>query len=102
MKDVTHSPPSAHLHHPDKCSGDGTVVCHWYHLLRREFSASDAQLIIQNVFYIPIFLQYVKSYTSLMSGTFILATTFPQAMWGVGAGYYISKTSHYKRIVVSS
>ncbi|WRT69064.1 uncharacterized protein IL334_006047 [Kwoniella shivajii] len=53
-----------------------------------------------NIFYIPMFLQYVKGYSPLLSGAFVLVYTLPQAGWGIGAGLYISKTNHYKRIIV--
>ncbi|WWD18349.1 hypothetical protein CI109_102799 [Kwoniella shandongensis] len=53
-----------------------------------------------NIFYIPMFFQYVKGYSSLVSGAFVLAYTFPQAGWGISSGIYISKTNHYKRVIV--
>ncbi|WWC68285.1 uncharacterized protein I206_102208 [Kwoniella pini CBS 10737] len=54
-----------------------------------------------NLFYVPIFFQYVKGYTPLVSGAFVLAYTIPQAFWGIGAGFYITKTNHYKRIIIA-
>ncbi|KAK8858459.1 hypothetical protein IAR55_002686 [Kwoniella newhampshirensis] len=54
-----------------------------------------------NIFYIPMFFQYVKGYSALVSGAFVLAYTLPQAVWGFGGGFYISKTNHYKRIIVA-
>ncbi|WVW79350.1 hypothetical protein I302_101318 [Kwoniella bestiolae CBS 10118] len=54
-----------------------------------------------NLFYVPIFFQYCKGYTPLLSGALVLVYTLPQAVWGVGAGFYISKTNHYKRIIAS-
>ncbi|OCF56470.1 hypothetical protein L486_06414 [Kwoniella mangroviensis CBS 10435] len=54
-----------------------------------------------NLFYVPIFFQYCKGYTPLVSGALVLVYTLPQAMWGIGAGFYISKTNHYKRIIAS-
>ncbi|WVQ80580.1 hypothetical protein IAT38_002685 [Cryptococcus sp. DSM 104549] len=53
-----------------------------------------------NIFYIPMFFQYVKGYSSLISGAFVLAYTFPQAIWGIGSGIYVSHTNHYKRVIV--
>ena len=54
-----------------------------------------------NAFYIPQYFQLVRGYSSLVSGAFVLLYTFPQAFIGVGAGYYISRTNHYKRVIVS-
>ncbi|UOH83232.1 hypothetical protein LQV05_005951 [Cryptococcus neoformans] len=54
-----------------------------------------------NIYELPIYLQYVKGYSSLVSGAFILAGTVPQAIWGVIGGFYISKTNHYKRVIIA-
>jgi hypothetical protein len=67
----------------------------------RESLGYDCILTPQTIFYIPIFLQYVKSYNALVAGAFVLVYTFPQALWGIGGGFYIAKTNHYKRVVVS-
>ncbi|EIW73620.1 hypothetical protein TREMEDRAFT_13940, partial [Tremella mesenterica DSM 1558] len=53
-----------------------------------------------NIFYVPIYLQYVKGYSSLVSGAWILVTTLPNTVWGIWSGFYISRTNHYKRIIV--
>ncbi|KAH7024950.1 major facilitator superfamily domain-containing protein [Microdochium trichocladiopsis] len=52
-----------------------------------------------NMYYVPIYLQYVKGYSALVAGALMLAFTFPQAIWGVVAGFYVSKTNHYKHII---
>jgi hypothetical protein len=49
-----------------------------------------------------MYLLYVKGYSSLISGAFVLAYTFPGALWGITSGFYISKTNHYKRVIVST
>lgn len=53
------------------------------------------------MYYVPIYLQYVKGYSALVAGALMLAFTFPQALWGVVAGFYVSKTNHYKHVIVS-
>ncbi|WWC60688.1 uncharacterized protein I303_103264 [Kwoniella dejecticola CBS 10117] len=53
-----------------------------------------------NQFYVPTFFQYVKGYSPLMSGALVLSYTIPQALWGIGAGFYITKTNHYRRVIV--
>lgn len=52
------------------------------------------------MYYVPIYLQYVKGYSALVAGALMLAFTFPQALWGVVAGFYVSKTNHYKHVIV--
>jgi hypothetical protein len=55
----------------------------------------------QNIYYVPQYFQYIKGYSSLISGAWVLAYTFPGAFWGIASGFYISKTNHYKRVIVS-
>ncbi|KAI1365586.1 major facilitator superfamily domain-containing protein [Xylaria arbuscula] len=54
-----------------------------------------------NIYYIPIYLQYVKGYSALISGALVLAWTFPQSFWGVAAGFFVSKTNRYKLVLMS-
>ncbi|KAI9631894.1 major facilitator superfamily domain-containing protein [Dioszegia hungarica] len=53
-----------------------------------------------NIYYIPIYLQYVLSYDAFMSGVFILVFTFPQTLWAILSGFYISKTNRYKIVIL--
>ncbi|KAL1409048.1 hypothetical protein Q8F55_005872 [Vanrija albida] len=52
------------------------------------------------IFYIPIYLQYVKACTPLAAGALGLSYSLPQAGWAVVAGWYVSSTNRYKRVVV--
>jgi hypothetical protein len=36
-----------------------------------------------------------------MSGVFILVFTFPQTLWAILSGFYVSKTNRYKNVIVS-
>ncbi|KAL7423545.1 hypothetical protein Q5752_001125 [Cryptotrichosporon argae] len=54
-----------------------------------------------NAYYLPTYLQYAKGYSALVSGAVVLACTFPSAPWGILGGFYISKTNHYKRVIVA-
>jgi hypothetical protein len=45
-------------------------------------------------------MQYVQGYSALLSGALVLAYTLPQAVWGIAAGFFVSKTSRYKLAVV--
>ncbi|RSH89300.1 hypothetical protein EHS25_002412 [Saitozyma podzolica] len=53
-----------------------------------------------NIYYVPQYFQYIKGYSSLISGAWVLAYTFPGAFWGIASGFYISKTNHYKRVII--
>ncbi|KAI1311252.1 major facilitator superfamily domain-containing protein [Xylaria venustula] len=54
-----------------------------------------------NIYYIPIYIQYVKGHSALVSGALVLAWTFPQSFWGVAAGFFVSKTNRYKLVLMS-
>ncbi|KAI0477487.1 major facilitator superfamily domain-containing protein [Xylariaceae sp. FL0804] len=54
-----------------------------------------------NIYYVPIYLQYVKGCSSLVSGALMLAYTLPQSLWGILAGFFVSKTNHYKLVISS-
>ena len=64
-------------------------------------SSSQRQADHQNIFYIPIFLQYVLGLSALTSGAYVLAYTTPQTVWGLATGFYVSKTNHYKRLIIA-
>ncbi|KAG7562895.1 hypothetical protein FFLO_01724 [Filobasidium floriforme] len=53
-----------------------------------------------NIFYVPMYFQYVKGYTALKSGALVLAYTLPQAFWGVLGGQIISRTNRYKAVII--
>jgi hypothetical protein len=46
-------------------------------------------------------MQYVQGYSALVSGALVLAYTLPQSVWGIGAGFFVSKTNRYKLVIVS-
>ena len=46
-------------------------------------------------------MQYVQGFSALVSGAVMLAYTLPQSVWGVGAGFFVSKTNRYKLVIVS-
>lgn len=53
-----------------------------------------------NVFYVPIYLQYVRGYSPLVAGALVLVYTLPQSIWGISSGWYVSRTNHYKIVLV--
>lgn len=53
-----------------------------------------------NIFYVPMYFQYVKGYSALKAGALVLAYTLPQAVYGVVAGQIISRTNRYKAVIV--
>ncbi|KAK4687080.1 hypothetical protein P7C73_g3033, partial [Tremellales sp. Uapishka_1] len=73
----------------------------WHRLGRLCYDVVDWHVILcfENIYYIPIYFQYVKGYSSLVSGALVLAYTFPGAFWSMGSGVYVSKTNHYKRVI---
>ncbi|ORY31436.1 major facilitator superfamily domain-containing protein [Naematelia encephala] len=53
-----------------------------------------------NIFYIPTYFQYVKGYSSLLSGAYVLVYSLPGALWGISSGWYVSKTNRYKIVIL--
>ncbi|CAK7245822.1 MAG: hypothetical protein STHCBS139747_007422 [Sporothrix thermara] len=53
-----------------------------------------------STYYVPIYMQYVKGYSPLVSGSLVLAYTLPQSLWGICAGFFVSKTNRYKLVIV--
>ncbi|OCF39388.1 hypothetical protein I317_06816 [Kwoniella heveanensis CBS 569] len=53
-----------------------------------------------NIFYVPMFFQYVKGYSALKSGALVLAYTLPQSVWGILSGQIISRTNQYKAVII--
>ncbi|WVR06704.1 hypothetical protein IAU60_003736 [Kwoniella sp. DSM 27419] len=53
-----------------------------------------------NIFYVPMFFQYVKGYSALKSGALVLAYTLPQSLYGIISGQIISRTNRYKAVIV--
>ncbi|WVQ92954.1 hypothetical protein IAU59_000015 [Kwoniella sp. CBS 9459] len=53
-----------------------------------------------NIFYVPMFFQYVKGYSALKSGALVLAYTLPQSVWGILSGQIISRTNRYKAVII--
>lgn len=46
-------------------------------------------------------MQYVHGYSALVTGALVLAFTLPQSAWGIAAGFFVSRTNHYKLVIVS-
>jgi len=53
-----------------------------------------------NIFYVPMFFQYVMGYSALKTGTLTLAYTLPQSLYGIVSGFIISKTNWYKGVII--
>jgi MFS family permease len=53
-----------------------------------------------NIFYVPMFFQYVKGYSAIKSGALVLAYTLPQSVWGIISGQIISRTNRYKAVII--
>lgn len=73
----------------------GVSVCHDVETEEHELTERS-----QNIYYVPIYMQYVKGYSALTSGALVLAYTLPQSVWGIGAGFFVSKTNRYKLVIV--
>ena len=52
-----------------------------------------------NIYYVPIYMQYVRGYSALVSGALVLAYTLPQSIWGISSGFFVSKTNRYKLVI---
>lgn len=53
-----------------------------------------------NIFYVPMFFQYVMGYSALKTGALTLAYTLPQSLYGIVSGFIISKTNAYKAVII--
>lgn len=53
-----------------------------------------------NIFYVPMFFQYVMGYSAIKTGTLTLAYTLPQSLYGIASGFIISKTNWYKAVII--
>jgi Na+/melibiose symporter-like transporter len=53
-----------------------------------------------NIFYIPMWLQYVMGYSALKSGYLLLIYQLPSVVWGILSGQLISSTGRYKLVII--
>ncbi|KAH8883380.1 MFS general substrate transporter [Thozetella sp. PMI_491] len=53
-----------------------------------------------NIYYVPIYMQYVQGCSALVSGALMLAYTLPQSLWGIAAGFFVSNTNRYRLVIV--
>lgn len=53
-----------------------------------------------NIFYVPMFFQYIMGYSALKTGILTLAYALPQSLYGIISGFIISKTNAYKAVII--